>query len=165
WGGRGVGLDQNRADRRVGIAVVGIVVEAQRRAIFEDHLRRALDLNRERLEGIPEPADFELLSIERARLDGAAIVVGHDLAVLVAAPDQRPLVGEVAGPRLVAGSGKIMRSPVEGDVKFGIGKARALDDRLVIAGQKALRFAETGDLHRAKIVLEEAARSFLVAWP
>src|SRR5262249_26098773 len=80
-------------------------------------------------------------------------------------PDQRPLVGKVAGPRLVAGSCKIMRSPVEGNVKFGIGKARALDDRLVIAGQKPLRFAETGDLHRAKIVLEEAARSLLVAWP
>src|SRR5262249_57221597 len=43
--------------------------------------------------------------------------------------------------------------------------ARAVDDRVVIAVQKPLRFAETGDLHRAKIVLEEAARSLLVAWP
>src|SRR5262249_9524515 len=134
WGGRGVGLDQNRADGRVGIAVVGIIMEAQGRAVFEDHPRRALDLNRERLEGVPEPADFELLSIKRARLDGAAIVVGHDLAVLVAAPDQRALVGKVAGTWLVAGSHKIMRTPVEGHVKFRIGKTRALDDRLVIAG-------------------------------
>src|SRR5262249_7110685 len=75
------------------------------------------------------------------------------------------LVGKVAGPRLVAGSRKIMRPPVERHVKFRIGEARALDDRLVIAGQKALGFAETGDLHWAEIVLEEAARCLLVAWP
>src|SRR5262249_19593244 len=56
-------------------------------------------------------------------------------------------------------------TPVERDVKFRIGKARTLDDRLIIAGQKPLRFAETRDLHRPKIVLEETARSVLVAWP
>src|SRR5262249_2615786 len=49
--------------------------------------------------------------------------------------------------------------------KFRIGKARALDDRLVIAGQKTLRFAESRNLHRPKIVLEEAARSLLVGRP
>src|SRR5262249_40925477 len=38
-------------------------------------------------------------------------------------------------------------------------------DRLVIAGQKTLRFAESRNLHRPKIVLEEAARSLLVGRP
>src|SRR5262249_57164631 len=111
-------------------------------------------LNRERLEGIPAPADFEFLSVERACLDSAAIVVRHDLAVFAAAPDQRALVGKGAGTRRVAGSHKIMRTPVERYVKFRIGQARALDDRLVVAGQKALRFAEPRDLHRPQIVLE-----------
>src|SRR5262249_17813440 len=134
-------------------------------AVFEDHPRRALDLNCERLERIPEPADFELLSVERACLDGAAIVVRHDLAVLVAAPDQRALVGKGGRTRRVAGSHEIMWTSVERDVKFRIGKARALDDRLVITGQKALRFAEPRDLHRAKIILEEAARGLLVGRP
>src|SRR5262249_18319853 len=160
-----VALNEHPTDRCVGIAVVGVVVDAQRRAVFEDHPCRALDLNCERLEGIPDPADFELLSIERACLDGAAIVVRHDLAVFVAAPDQRALVGKGAGTRRVAGGYKIMRTPVERHVKFRIGKARALDDRLVVAGQEPLRFAETADLYRPKIVLEEAARGPLVGRP
>src|SRR5262249_58443548 len=83
----------------------------------------------------------------------------------VAAPDQRALVGKGARTRRVAGSCKIMRTPVERHVKFRIGKARALDDRLVIAGQEPLRFAETADLHRPKIVLKEAARGLLVGCP
>src|SRR5262249_6906114 len=125
----------------------------------------ALDLNCERLEGIPDPADFELLSIERACLDGAAIVVRHDLAVFVAAPDQRAFVGKGGRTGRVAGSHEIVWTPVEWHVKFRIGKARTLDDRLVIAGQKPLRFAEPRDLHRAKIILEEAARGLLVGGP
>jgi hypothetical protein len=96
-----IALDQHAPDRRVGKAVVRVVVDPQRGAVLEDHARRALDLNRQRLERIPEPADFELLAVERACFDGAAIVIGHDLAVLVAASDLRALVGKGVGAGLV----------------------------------------------------------------
>ena len=154
-----IALDQHAPDRRVGKAVVQVVVDPQRRAVLEDHARRALDLNRQRLERIPEPADFELLAVERARFDGAAIVIGHDLAVLVAASDLRALVGKGVGAGLVAGRHQVARPPIKRDVEFRVWKARTLDDGLIVPGQKSLRFAEPRDAHRTKIFLEEGAGS------
>jgi hypothetical protein len=54
-------------------------------------------------------------------------------------------------------SHEIARTPIERPVEFGIGNARAVDDRLVVAGEEAGRFAELGDPHRSKAVLEELA--------
>src|SRR5262249_57419108 len=101
-----------------------------------------LDLYRQRLERMPEPADFELLPIERPALDGATIMVRHDLAFFVQSTDERALVGKRIDAGFVAGGHEIVRAPIERDVKFGIGKARALDDRLVVASEKTLRLAE-----------------------
>src|SRR6266849_4689095 len=129
-----------------------VVVDAQRRAVLEDHARRALDLDRERVEWIFEPADFKLLAIERTRFDGAAIVVRNDLVVLVAPPDQRAFVWKRLRSELVAGGNEVARTSVERDMEFRIGKARALDDRLVITGQKAFDLAQTHDAHGRKIL-------------
>ena len=77
-----------------------VVVDAQRRAILEDHPRRAFNLDRKQVEWILEPADFQLLAIERARLDGAAVVVRHELVLLVATANPRTLVWKCVGARL-----------------------------------------------------------------
>jgi hypothetical protein len=53
---------------------------------------------------------------------------------------------------------EIRRPPVERHVELRIGHARAVDDRLVVASEQPARFAELGDPHRAKILLEESAR-------
>src|SRR5262249_57559533 len=107
-----------------------------------------LDLYRQRLERMPEPADFELLPIERPALDGAAIMVRHDLALFVQSTDERALVGKRIDAGFVSGGHEIVRPPVERNVKFGIGKARALDHRLVIDGEKPLALAGPWDMHR-----------------
>ena len=76
---------EHALDRAIGIAVVRIKADAQRRAVLEDHAPRAFELDREQVERIPEPADFKPLPVERAGLDGAAVVVRHELVVSVAA--------------------------------------------------------------------------------
>ena len=134
-----------------------IVVDAQRRAILEDHARRAFDLDREQVERILEPADFKFLAIERAGLDCAAVVVRHQLVLLVAATDPHTLVWKCNGAGLVAGRDQVRRAAVERDMEFRIGKARALNDRLEIAGQKSLGLAQPRDAHRLKILFEEGA--------
>src|SRR5262249_15620375 len=142
----------------IGIAVVAVVVDAQRGAILQDHARRALDLDRQRLERIPEPADLELLTVEHAFLDRGTVVIGNDLVLLVAAPDQGALVREVGAARLVTDGLEIARTPVERNMKFRIGKTRAFDDRLEIAGEESLLLAQPRNAHRPEIVLEEGAR-------
>src|SRR5262245_36105238 len=118
-----IALDEHALDRAEGVTVVRIVADAQRRAVLEDHTPRALDLDAEQVERILEPADLELLSVERAGLDGAAVVVRHQLVVLVAATDPRALVRKCEGPGLVAVRDEIARTAVERDGEFGAGKA------------------------------------------
>src|SRR5262249_23622221 len=96
-----VALDEHALDRTVRIAVVRIEADAQRRAVFENHAPRAFELDREQVERIPEPADLESLPVERAGLDGAAVVVRHEVVVLVAAADARAPVPKWRGARLV----------------------------------------------------------------
>src|SRR3974377_2362535 len=54
---------------------------------------------------------------------------------------------------------KIGRTPVERDMELRIWKPRALNDRLIIPGQKSLHLAQARNAHRRKILLEEGARS------
>ena len=91
-----VALDQDAPDRRVGMAVVGVVVDPQHRAVFEAHARRALDLDGHRLPVILEPGDLEPLAVERAVLDRAAIEIGLDLLLGVEAADAAPGWGSAA---------------------------------------------------------------------
>src|SRR5262249_27286327 len=128
-----------------------------RRAVLENHARRTLNLDCERVEWILDPANFKFLAIQRAGPDGAAVVVRHELMFLVEATDPRTFIWKCIGAGLVAGRHQVGRAAVKRHEKFRTGKARALNDRLVVAGQETLCFSETGDAHRLKILLEESA--------
>ena len=153
-----IALDQRALDRVVGIAVVRIVADAQRRAVLEDHARRALDLDRDQVERILDPADLELLPVERAGLDGAAIVVRHEIVALGAAADAAALVRERGRALLVAVGDQVTRPAIDRHGKFGTGRARAGDHRLVVAGHESLALAQARDAHGLEILLEEGAR-------
>ena len=147
------------------IPVVRIEADAQRRAVLEDHAPRAFDLDREQVGRIPEPADFEFLSVERAGLDGTAVVVRHEFVVLGAAADPHTLVRKCNGAGLVAGSDQVPRPAVKRDREFGTGKARARNNRLKIAGQKSLGLAQTRDANGLKILFEEGASGIGILRP
>src|SRR5262249_34468510 len=87
-----IAFDEHALDRAVAITVVRIIAHPQRRAVLEDHARGAFDLDHQQIEWILQPADFEFLPIERAGLDRGAIVVGHELVVLVAAADAHAFI-------------------------------------------------------------------------
>ena len=57
-----------------------------------------------------------------------------------------------------AGRGEIGRPAIERHREFPRRETRAVDDRLVIAGEEARRIAELADAHRNEIRLEELAR-------
>src|SRR6516225_8250566 len=57
---------------------------------------------------------------------------------------------------------QVRRAAVERDMEFGIGKARALNNRLEITGNKSLDLTQTRDAHGLKILLEEGASSVRV---
>ena len=69
-------LDQDAADRQVGVTVVGVIVDAQHGAVFQPHARRSLDVDEERFDRILEPADLQLAPVERAVLDLGTIEIG-----------------------------------------------------------------------------------------
>ena len=111
-----------------------VVADAQRRAVLENHARRALNLDCDWVQRILEPADFKLLAIECAGLDSAAVVVWHELLLLVEPADPHTFVWKCHGARLMARGDQISRAAVKRDVEFAIGKARTLNDRLEITG-------------------------------
>src|SRR5581483_2507703 len=87
-------LDQDAADGRIGKAVIGIVVDADGRAVIQADPRRALDLREQQISLIPEPGDLQATSLDRTILDLSAIVIGDQLAPSDLAID-RALVGQV----------------------------------------------------------------------
>src|SRR4051794_13764967 len=97
-----IALGQYALDRAVGITVVRIVADAQRRAVLEDHAGRTLDLNRNQVERILDPADLEFLAVERAGFDGAAVMIRHQIVVLGATTDAAALVRKRGRALLVA---------------------------------------------------------------
>src|SRR4051794_31255332 len=153
-----VALGERALDRAVRISVVRFVADAQRRAALEDHARRANDLDRDQVERILDPADLELLAVECAGLDGAAVMIRHDLVVLGAAADAPALVRKRGRTLLVALGDQVARPAVDRHRKFRSGKARAGDDRFVITGHQTLALAQAGDAHGLKVLLEEGAR-------
>ena len=92
-------------------------------------------------------------------------MVRHELVVLVATTDPRTFVWKCIGAWALAGRDQVRRAAVERDMEFGIGKARALDNRLEITGKKSLAFAQTRYTHWLKILLEEGASSVRVLRP
>jgi hypothetical protein len=144
---------------------VRIEADAQRRAVLEDHAPRAFNLDREQVGRIPEPADFESLTVERAGLDRTAVVIRHQSVILGAATDPHTLVRKYNGAGLVPRSDQVPRSTVERDWEFGAGKARARNNWLKIAGQKSLGLAQARDANGLKILLEEDASGICILRP
>src|SRR5262249_41166523 len=157
-----IAFGEHALDRAVAITVVRIIAHPQRRAVLEDHARGAFDLDHQQIEWILQPADFEFLPIERAGLDRGAIVVGHELVVLVAAADAHAFIWKCNRGWFVAGGEEITRPAVERDMEFGAGKARARYDGLEITGQQSFEFAQPRDANRLKILLEEGARGIRI---
>ncbi len=156
-------LDQHAAHRHIGVAVMRIIIDVHHGAVFEPDLRRSFDADEQRIGLAAHPANLEVLAVERAVLDRAAVVIGNELAVRHAAEclarvGERRAVGE-------AGRGEIGRPAIERHREFPRRETRAVDDRLVIAGEEARRFAELADAHRNEIGFEELARRGAFQWP
>ena len=142
------------------MAVVRIVVDAQHGAILEPDAARALDLDVEQVDWILQPADFEVPAVKRAILDLGAFVVGHEFTIRAPAHGS-PGVGKAAPARDPARRNEVVRAAVHRHLENLGWKARAVDHRLVIAGQKSCGFIELADANRTKILLEEASRRLL----
>src|SRR3989442_6107346 len=147
-----IALDEGTTDRTKGIAVVRVVVDSQRRAVLEEDAPRAFNLDGEQIEWIPEPADFKFLAIERAGFDGAAVIVRHELVLLVTAADPCALVWKCIRAGLVAGHDQVGRAAVEWDMEFRIWEARGLNNRLIVPGQRTPSLAPTPDANALEIL-------------
>src|SRR5215467_416943 len=160
-----IALDEGTADRGKGMAVMRVVVDAQRRAVFEDDAPRAFNLKGEQIEWILKPADFKFLAIERAGLNSATVVVRHQLVLLVTAADPCALVGKCFRAGLVTDCDQVGWAAVKRNVEFGTRKTRTLDDRLVVAGQETPCFAQARDAHGLKILFEKGASGIRMLRP
>ncbi len=139
-----------------------VVIDAQDRAVFQPDAGRALDLREQHVDLIVQIADFQMPAVERAILDLAAIVVGHDLAAADAAADENAFARKRVAELAPAGGDEIGRPAIKRRGKFAGRHARAGDDRLVIAGEKTVGIAELVDANRPEIILEEFFRAGLV---
>src|SRR5262245_45741541 len=139
------------------MTVVGVIVDAQRSTVFQDHPCRALDLDRHGVEGVTNPADFQPLAIERAVLDREPVVVGLKLLLVVEAVNDRA-VREHSGGQLLARHQEIAWAAVEWHRELRTREPRTLDDRLVISCEQPGFLAELGNPYRPEIVLEKRAR-------
>src|SRR5262249_48339166 len=137
------------------------VVDAQDGAVFQADPRRALDLREQHIHLAAQPADFEVPAVKRAVLDLAAVVIGHELAAAETPANLHAFARERVAKLAPAGDDKVGRAPKQRRGKLAGRLARAFDDRLIIAGEKAVAVAELGDAQRAEIVLEEFARAVL----
>ena len=55
-----------------------IIADAQQGAVLEPYARRPFYLDRQGIGGAAQPADFEVLPVERAILDLSPVVIGHE---------------------------------------------------------------------------------------
>src|ERR1700674_1691221 len=138
------------------MAVVAVIADAQRQSILQPYAGRALYMNREGGDRIPQPTDLQMASVECPVLDLATVEIRHQRAV-PHTPLDLALVGK-STCEVAAGGDEIIGPPVHRNRELAGREARAVDDRLEISGQQPLGFAEPRDAQRAKIGLEEGAR-------
>ena len=139
----------------IGPAIVRVVVDAQDRAVFQPDPGRALNLREQHVDLAAQPADFQMPAVERALLDLAAVVIRHDLAAADAAADFDSLAWKRIAQLAAAGDDQIGRPAIKRRGEFAGRHPRAVDDRLVVSGEKSFRVAELADAQRPEIVLEE----------
>ena len=152
-----VALDQDAADRRVGMAVVRVVIDAQQRAVGQPHARRALDLDEQEIVRVLEITDLQIAGRERAVLDLRAVEIRRVFAARDAA-HHAAAVGEALRLALAPHVDEVARAAVKRHLEVVGLDARAVDDRLVIAGEKAVRIVDFRNTNRAEILLEKLAR-------
>src|SRR5262249_54918147 len=148
-------VDEDAPHRQIAVAVVGVVIDAKRGAVFQLDAGRALDRGEERVDRIPDPANLQMTTVERTVFDFGASVVRNALAADLAI--DLALVGELA-LLLAAGRDEIAGPAIDRHGVFRRRKPRAGDDRLVIAGEKSRRGAHLGDAQRGENRFEEGAR-------
>ncbi len=149
-----VAFDQDAADRRIGKAVMRVVIDADGGAVLEAHPGRALDLGEQQIGLVLQPDDFEAAAGNRAVLDFGAIVIRHQLAATDLSK-HLALVGQARRTLPRAADEQIGRAAIDRHgVDVGLGPG-AVDDGLVIAGNKALGFAEPRDAQGKEMLLEE----------
>jgi hypothetical protein len=98
-----------------------------------------------------------VLSLERALLDCAAVVVRLHLTFRVKPPNSRT-VWKTGACGLLAIDQEITRAPIKWPLEFRIWKPRSVDDRLIITGEEPRRFPSPGDPHGPEILFKEFAR-------
>jgi hypothetical protein len=135
---------------------VRIVIDTEHRAVLETDARGTLDLDGERVCSIAQPADFQVLAVERTVLDLAAVVIRYELAGRVA-PQGAAGVWKRASVGY-ARRHQIARATVQRHGEFPCREARPVDNRLIIPGEKARGIAEPADAHGNEIGFEELPR-------
>src|SRR6516165_6846183 len=73
-------LNQHASKRRKGIAIMRIVADAQQGAVLQPYARRSFYLDRQGIGGATQPADFEVLPVERAIFDLTSVVIWQEFA-------------------------------------------------------------------------------------
>ena len=101
-------------------------------------------------------------AVERAVFDFGARVIGHDLAAADAAADEYAFARESIAELAPAGGDQVRRPAIERRGEFAGRHARAIDDRLVIAGEESGCIAELVDMKRTEILLEEFLCAIIV---
>src|SRR6185437_137658 len=132
-----VALNQDTADGRIRKSIIGVVVDADGRAILKPDTRRALDLRKEQIGLALEPADFKAPPRNRTVLDFSTIIIWHQFPATDLAK-HRPAVRQRERALLVAPDKEIRWAPINRYVVNVRLRARSIDDRLVIAGDEAV---------------------------
>ena len=129
---------------------MGVVIDADRRAVRQSDPRRALDLREQQIGLVLQPADFEAAAVDRAILDLGAVVIGHELAAADLAIDLRPCSAARPKPGCSRWTNRF-DGPAIDRRRCRPRSASASRRRigLVIAGDKALAFAEPRDAQAA----------------
>src|SRR6185437_3925731 len=112
-------VDQISADRRIRLAVAGDVIETQQLAVVELDARGTLDLREERVDRILDVADFQAAAGDRAVFDLGAIEITEHFAA----------------------TRELRRRTIKRHLVFVAWVTRAVEFRLVVAGEKSLRLA------------------------
>jgi len=92
-----------------------------------------------------------------------AVVIRHELVLLVEPSDLHAFIGKWLGAGAVARGNEVVRTAVKRHVEFRTGKARALDDRLEISRHESLRLARRAMRTGRKFCSKKGARQPRVA--
>ena len=132
--------DKDAANRRIGITIMRVVIDAHGRAVLKTDPRRALDLRKQQIGLILEPADFEASPCDFAVLDLGTIVIRHQLAAADLAK-HLALVGQAYRTLIIAAHKQIRRTAIHRHiVNVGL-RPRPVDHRLIITRDEAIGFS------------------------